>query len=105
MCKKQKIVSPSNQWLERCKLSMIAPPMFSCLATDDDEGEGEGGDGEGDSDSCFVRLLAEIDGGVTRPGQTVTAAAAMAAERTPETQRARGFCITHRLNILRFHME
>ena len=64
-------------------------------------------DGEGDSDSCFVRLLAEIDGGVTRPGQTVTAAAAaaMAAERTPETQRARGFCITHRLNILRFLNE
>ena len=52
---------------------------LSCSAADaDDEG-----DCEGDSDSCLVRLLAEIDGGVTRPRQTVTAAA---AERTPETQ-------------------
>ena len=74
---------------------MIAP-MFSSSATDGG-GEGEGGDWGGDSDSCFVRpsvrLLAGIDGGVTRPGQTVTTAAAamaMAAERTPETQRSRG---------------
>ena len=60
-------------------------PMFSSLSCSAADADDEG-DCEGDSDSCLVRLLAEIDGGVTRPRQTVTAAAAAAAERTPETQ-------------------
>ena len=59
--------------------------------------------------ASFVRLLAEIDGGVTPPGHTVTAAAmaAMAAERTPEseTQGARGLWVTFRYrDEIPYHM-